>query len=181
MSIKGKLTKAAVDATLVRVYRENLEPGWAHGYVEVIGKHWFALNLVDDGVRFNGFNCFRIADVSKVVVPDPHADFLASALKKRGEKRPRFKALDLSSLASLIRAAAKKFPLLTVHLEVEQADVCYIGRVVEVGDDHVILRDVAPDGKWRTKPDSYALSDITRVDFGGAYEQALYLVAGEPK
>ena len=179
MSTRTKLIKAANDGTLVRVYRDHKEPGWAHGYVEGVGKDWFALSLVDDGARFDGFNCIRVKDISKIV-PDPHANFLEAAMKKRGEKRRRFKSLDVSSLQSLMRTAMTKYPLLTVHLESDQDNVCYIGRVVTVAGDQVTMREVTPDGTWEPKNSCYEFSAITRVDFGGAYEQALYLVSGAP-
>lgn len=137
MSHRVKLTKAVSNGSLVRVYREGVEPGWADGYVEVVGRDWFALSLVGEGVHFNGFNCFRVKDVSKVSAPAPHADFIEAALKKRGEKRKRFKSLDATSLPSLMRTAMKKYPLLTVYLDADQEDCCYIGRVLTVGDIQV--------------------------------------------
>ena len=38
--------------------------------------------------------------------------------------------------------------------------------------------EINPDATWDEKPNEYKLSEITRVDFGGDYEKALYLVGG---
>jgi hypothetical protein len=177
-AIRSKIVDAFSIGTIVRVYRETLEDGWAHGYVEAVGKDFFALSLIDDGIRFDGYNCFRFKDITKCVAPDPHADFLVSALKLRHDKRPKFKALDVSSLSALVKSAAKRFPLLTLHLEKNEDQVCFIGRLLNVSDEEISILQVTPAGKWEAEPQCYDLATITRVDFGGAYQQALFLVAG---
>lgn len=178
---KSKLIDAFEDDTIVRVYRANLEDGWADGYVEGIGKDFFVLGLIDKSIRFDGYNCFRLRDVTKCVSPAPHANFLQTALKKQKLKRPDFKAWELSSLSTLLESAAKRFPLLTIHLESDEAQVCYIGKLQTVSADQMTLLEVTPDGKWEARPRHYDLSHVTRVDFGSAYEEALSLVAGRSK
>jgi hypothetical protein len=66
----------------------------------------------------------------------------------------------------------------TIHREKVDPDVCAIGRVVEVKDGRVSLLEINPDATWNAKPKDYQLRDITRVDFGGEYEEALQLVGG---
>jgi len=45
----------------------------------------------------------------------------------------------------------------------------------------VSLLEIGPDAVWDDKPETYRLSEITRVDFGGDYEGALHLVGGSPR
>ena len=49
-----------------------------------------------------------------------------------------------------------------------------------MGGDLVTLRLVTPAGKWDEEFEDYRLDDLTRIGFGQDYEEALYLVAGEP-
>jgi len=51
---------------------------------------------------------------------------------------------------------------------------------VDVQPHRVVLREIDPDGEYCCDDDSYALREITRVDFGGSYEDALWLVGGDP-
>jgi hypothetical protein len=177
-AIRSKIVDANGTGTIVRVYRETLEDGWADGYIQAVGKDYFALSLIDKGIRFDGYNCFRFKDITKFVSPAPYAEFVEAVLKLRHDKRPKFKALDVSSLSSLVKSVAKRFPLLTLHLENDDDGACYIGRLLSVSDDEISILQVTPAGKWEANPQRYELSTITRVDFGGAYEQALFLVAG---
>ena len=179
-SAKTKLTAAANDGEIVGVFRGSLEEGHLHGYVAAVGAAFFALQVIDDSIRFNGISCIRFTDVTKVVAPDPYAGFLIKALKARGEKRGKIKSIDLSSTHALVATAAKHYPLVTIHLEKAQPDVCYIGKILSVTDSKLTLLHVSPGAKWESSPEHYSLAEITRIDFGGAYEEALYLVAGEP-
>jgi hypothetical protein len=156
------------------------EPGATHGYVLDIGPRFFLLGFVDDNIKFNGFQCLRLSDVRRLRVPDPYADFIVAALRKRGEiisKKPR---VILNSLPELLRSANRLFPLLTIQRERAKPGTCEIGRVVGITKSHVSLLEIGPDAIWEEKPTEIALRDVTRVDFGGAYEDALHLVGGNP-
>ena len=84
------------------------------------------------------------------------------------------------SLKELLLSASRLFPVVTIHIEKVDPDVCYIGRIVDLNKDHVALLEIGPDACWDKKPTSYRLREITRVDFGGQYEEALHLVGGGP-
>jgi hypothetical protein len=44
----------------------------------------------------------------------------------------------------------------------------------------VSLLEIGPDAKWDDSPEEYPVAEITRVSFGGEYENALHLVGGDP-
>jgi hypothetical protein len=56
--------------------------------------------------------------------------------------------------------------------------MCSIGRVVDLGSNRVTLLEIGPDASWDDTLQTYGLSEITRVDFGGDYENALQLIGG---
>lgn len=174
----SRLTDAMNQRTLVRMTR-RFEDSRIHGYVLAVGPKFFLLALVSDRIRFDGFECFRISDVLSVK-PDPYAAFKDAALKKRGERMPEKPPLDLDSKETLLRSASRAFPLVTIHIEKVDPDVCYIGRVVDISRGKVSLLEIAPGAVWDDKPAEYRLKDITRVNFGGDYEDALHIVGGDP-
>jgi hypothetical protein len=175
-SIRWTIRAALAQDHLLRIYRAEIENGWSTGYVVGIGPVFFALQLVDNACRFDGYLCLRYADVTGCET-DPHADFITKALAARGLTRSDAPAIDLSSLETLLHSAGAAFPLVTIHIEDVDEEVCYIGRVAKVTAKQLILHEVDPDGSWETSPSHYNLGDVTRVDFGGAYEEALWLIA----
>ena len=129
--------------------------------------------------RFDGFSCFRIADVTTLRL-DPYAAFTEAALKKLGEPTPKKPRVSVASIEELLLSASKLFPLLTIHRERVDPDVCWIGKIEDIQQGQVSLLEINPAAKWDRKPTSYKLDEITTVAFGGEYERALHLVGGNP-
>jgi len=175
---KYRLADAMRERSLVRFLR-RFEKSSIHGYVLDIGPKFFLLALVSDRIWLDGFECFRIGDV-RGVRPDPYAAFLEAAMKKRGERRPPKPRVSVENIEELLSSAGRAFPLVTIHREEVRADVCHIGRVVDLARGRVSLLEIGPDAIWDTTPTEYRLSEITRVNFGGDYEGALHIVGGAP-
>ncbi|MES2951698.1 MAG: hypothetical protein V4858_24485 [Pseudomonadota bacterium] len=171
------LVTAMDEGQLVRIIR-RFEDSPVRGYVAAVGPTFFLLTLVSDRLRFDGFECFRMADVRSVRA-DPYAGFAEAALKKRGLRRPRKPKIDLDSVETILLTAAKVFPLVTIHLEKKDPDVCYIGSVRGVERGKVFLLGINPHAEWDSEPDKFRFSKITRISFGGDYEDALHAVGGD--
>ncbi len=135
--------------------------------------------LVSDRIWFDGFECFRISDVSKVIA-DPYTRFAESALRKRCERLPKKPRVSVASVEELLLTAGRTFPLVTIHREQVDPGVCWIGRILEVKQGHVSLLEINPEAMWYEKPSTYRLKEITRVNFGADYENALHLVGRNP-
>jgi hypothetical protein len=170
--------EAMRERCLVRFSR-RFEQSKCHGYVLDVGSKFFLFGLVTDRIWLDGFECFRINDVSNLK-PDPHAEFVEAALKKRGERTWKKPRVNVQSIGELIRTAGRAFPLATIHREQIDPNVCWIGHVVDVQARYVSLLEINPAAIWDKKPNKYRLGQITRVSFGGDYEKALYLVGGDP-
>jgi hypothetical protein len=135
--------------------------------------------ILSDRIWFDGFECFRINDIRNAK-PDPYEAFAEAALKKRGERRPRKPRVSVASIGELLESASQAFPLLTIHREQIDPSVCWIGRVLGVDSGRVLLLEIGPDATWDDTSTEYKLNQITRVNFGGDYENALHLVGGGP-
>ena len=83
-------------------------------------------------------------------------------------------------MAGLIRTEADVAPLVTLHTEVVDPTVCFIGRPARLTHRSVRLLEITPQGEWHDRPTKWVFSDVTRVGFGGRYEDALALVGGPP-
>ena len=160
-------------------FTRRFEPGHVMGYVAGVGKGIALLAYVDQTIRFDGFQVFRSRDLRRLR-PAPTAGFVETALRLRGDQRPALPRLHLDGFGEVIRSAGRHFPLVTIHREGVDSGVCHIGKVVDVDARRVTLLEIQPDATWDTDPESYLLGEITRVDFGGGYEDALFAVGGAP-
>jgi len=176
----SQLAEALSKAIVVKFWNPY-DPGSTQGYVLDIGSRFFLLGLIDGNIMFNGFQCLLISDVKRLKVPDPYVDFIVAALHKRGQCIASKPNIDLSSLPALLKSADRLFPLITIFRERVKPDTCIIGNVIDLSESHLLFHEIGPDAVWEEKPSKIRLSDITRVDFGGGYEEALHLVGGNPK
>src|SRR3972149_3088333 len=170
------LHEAREKRALVRIYRSNIERGWITGWVDAVGL-FVVVRVLDDGVRQNGFICVRVNDVTDFRLPDPEAGFLERVLTARHVQLPDPLHINPDSAGSLISGAKKLFPVVTLHFETFRDTVCYVGEPVAITEDQVQLKEISTNGQWDDDIQWYNLAAVSRVDFGGAYEEALHLSA----
>jgi len=163
---------------IVKFFRPFDDGGSTQGYVLDIGPEFFLLLLIGEEMRFNGFQCLRLQDVRKLQVPAKYAAFIESALRLRGECVEKKPMVRVGNIKEILETANKAFPIITIHREKVAPDICHIGQILDMDEKYVSLLEIGPDAVWDQKPESYRLREITRVDFGGAYEEALILVGG---
>lgn len=174
--LQADLAAAMAGRSLVRITRK-VEPRAADGYIVNASEQWLLLLLVGDAVTYSGFQAFRLQDVESLETPSPRAVFFEAVLRKRGLRRPRAPRLNLSSAQELVLSAGSIFPLVTIHRERADPLACHIGKVISASSASVSLLEVTPDATWAEAPATYRLAQVTRVDVGGPYEEALALVA----
>lgn len=80
----------------------------------------------------------------------------------------------------MVTSAAAAAPLLSVFVEFDRPDICWIGSVTSLDAKKLRLLEVDTQAEWKRTPRSIDPADVTRVDIGGSYEEALTLVAGSP-
>ena len=175
---RSQLSEALRKGHLIRFSR-RFETSTVRGYVLDVGPRFFLLSLVSDRLWFDGFECFRVTDVSDIR-RDPYATFAEEALRKRTERKPRKPRVSVATIERLVVSANRAFPLVTIHREAVDAEVCWIGRVVGIDRGRISLLEISPEATWEEKPGEHRLSEITRVSFGGDYENALHIVGGSP-
>ncbi|MEM9177758.1 MAG: hypothetical protein AAGC67_21315 [Myxococcota bacterium] len=172
------LEEALAEARVVSIDREGFEEVGELGYVVAVGESLFVLLQVSDAMRFNGFSVLRTSDVSDIEIPHAHADFVESALRLRDESVAEPPPIDLASMKTAIRSAGRVGEIVTLHTETTEPGLCKIGRIRTVDDAVASLVALDPDAEWDDEVTTVAVDEVTRVDVGGAYEEALLLVGG---
>ncbi len=177
--MREALEEAQAEARIVALDREIFDHEDEIGYVVGMGPSHFMLLRISDGIQFDGFSIFRIDDVSQVEVPHEHEAFVEGALRLRGENVEAPPEIDLTDTASVLRSAGRLFGVVALHTEERDAEVCQIGHIQSVSEDSFSLVEIDPDADWAEESLTLAVSDVTRVDVGGGYEEALLLVGGQ--
>ena len=176
--MRERLEEAMGDGRVVSLDRSAFEHDDEIGYVVAMGEELFLFLRVSDSIHFDGASVLRIADVSDVDVPHEHEEFVESALRMRGEAVDEPPEIDLTNWSTAVRSAGRLHEVVTLHAEEEDAGICQIGHIRSVSEDEIALVEIDPDADWYEEPSTIQIQDLTRIDVGGSYEEALVLVGG---
>jgi hypothetical protein len=135
-----------------------------------------------DTIVLDGYVAVRLTDVVEVEDRGGPESFVGRALAIRGEwpPTPPPGTVPLDDVGPLLAAAAERSPLVTIHVERRYPEFCYIGRPIRIGRRVLRLHEILPDAEWEEDIRRYRLDDVTRIDWGGGYEEALHAVGGPP-
>ncbi|RAO74499.1 hypothetical protein [Dyella jiangningensis] len=178
---RAQLREAQQKHQLVRLWRGELEHGSFCGYVGGVGREFFLLWVVGDGITYDGMYVMRHRDVSELEAPDKHAPFMEKALvlKHLMPRTPR--GFPLDDIRSVIQAAAAQAPVIGVHVDSEdESEVCYIGRLVGVEEDGFNMQEISPDAEWLREPSFFSWDEVSTVSIEDGYAMSLLAVAGSP-
>ncbi|WP_438463887.1 hypothetical protein [Marinomonas sp. PE14-40] len=172
-----ELEKAQTRNNLVRIFREELDgpDNWSDGFIIDANEDMVLLQLVDDSIRLNGYQILFLEDISDFVHPAPFNDFQKKVLELR-EEETQNPEIELGDLSQVLLDISEDFGLVTLHREELESDSCEIGRVIKADEVSFELEEIGSDARWFDETYEYDLYDITRIEFGGAYEEALLLV-----
>lgn len=162
---------------IVEVHRAIADVGSLEGVVVGVGRRWVLVAELDD-VRVHGFVAVRRHDVTRVRAAGGQA-FQRRYLEMTEAWPLPSPAVDvdLDSTRGLVTSLAAAYPLLTVCVEYDDPDVCFIGAVAKAGKKWLQIDEVTTTARWRGRS-RYRYEHISRIDVGGHYETALYAVAG---
>jgi len=151
------------------------------GFVVDISDSLILLQRCDwDTFRLNGYSVIRIDDIESYRCFDKKRWWQFRAVQHFKLKPKAPAGVSVSSLPALLESAAKIFPLLTIHREKNNSEVCYIGKLTEVSRKTFTIEDLNCNAEW-TGSRQFKFADVTLVDFGGGYENALAVTAPKQK
>lgn len=152
--------------------KERLE-----GYVVDMTDLFLMLHVIDPNyISLNGYIVLRSDDIRRYRVRDDKNFFLNRAFKLKNIHPIPKPEIDLSSFPSLLASANRAYPLINIQRETMDPDICFIGKIEKMSNKTVTLKEIDPAARWE-RIRRYRLEDITRIEFGGGYEESLALVA----
>ena len=67
--------------------------------------------------------------------------------------------------------------MIGVHVDSEdEAEVCYIGRLLEVDDDGFGLQEISPDAEWLREVSQFTWDEVSTLSMHDPYASALLAV-----
>ena len=174
-SVLARLERARDEQLYVSVRRWIPNSERVDGFVLALGAKWVALASLD-GVRLDGWCLLRLKDIQGVFID---SDSLATkVLQARDQWPPPAVDVSLGDATMALRSATEIAPLISIYVELDRPDILWLGSVTAIDRDRVQFLEVDNLAEWQRKPRIIDLEDVTRIEFGGFYEEGLALVAG---
>ncbi|HET8555329.1 MAG TPA: hypothetical protein VFL78_10920 [Rhodanobacteraceae bacterium] len=176
---RARLRQAQQQHELVRVWRGELEHGSFCGYVAGVGREFFLLRVIGDGLTDEGLYAMRHRDVTELEAPEAHHHFIEQALAIKHIVPHLPTAFPLDAVNDVVAAAAQRVPVMGVHVDSEEdAEVCYIGRLVDSDAEGFQLQEIDLDARWLDEPSFFAWDEVSTLSMHDPYAQSLLAVAG---
>lgn len=175
------LREAFETRQLVRLWREELEFGSYCGYIGAMGQVFLAMWVLGDNLGYDGIHILRQRDVTDIELPDKHHAFLEQAIALGGFKPEVPGGLQLDEVRAMVASVAALAPVFSVRVDndnPDEADVCYVGRLVAEEDDGFLLQEITPEAHWLREPSFFAWDEVSSLCFDDPYASILARVAG---
>ena len=169
------LTAAMVGGDLIRYQTRTDGDVWEFGHVFGLNKRFLLLQRVSKDVFLDGYTVLPRCEIRQA---DSASDFLLErALPLFGYRPAPPNEIQLDDWRSLVASVDVHFPLASVETGRIEAGCLFIGRVAKIKNRSFLLREISVRAVWDKSPMKHRFRDITRVNFGGRYEAALWRVA----
>lgn len=174
------MQRACEDTEIVRIWRTyDGDPEiWIDGRIVAENGEFVCVQVIDDRIQFDGYLLFLIDDITTIQVPGEHSEFYAEALRLRGETVESIPEIDMRSFRRALESLIQIDPLVAIHRESVVPGASQIGRVLLFRENDLVLQEINPDAEWDDTPAIYRYDEITLLEFGTGYHEALALVGG---
>ena len=166
----AEFMNALEENKLVVVYRKKVDGYRLDGYVIGLSNTWVLLHLIDGNVVVpNGYKAIRLAHVSQIKVDE---GFVDGYLRLRGMRSESLPWIRLNDLSSLLFSVSENYPLFMIETECKEPGIGFVGRIEKLTKRNIWLEKIKSTTEW-IGVEKFKLKDITCVDFGDGYVEAL--------
>ncbi|HEU4697630.1 MAG TPA: hypothetical protein VFS40_00465 [Gemmatimonadales bacterium] len=176
-----EIERALATHELVRVEREEIDAEPVTGFVLDHGPELLLLHRLDD-FDLAGYALLRLEDLTAVQADDVE-EFTLRVLRDEGQLPyvgPPDPPVPTTSWGDAFRALEAARKIVIVESEDYEQEEFYIGRIVRVQDDAVVLHHFDAIGTWDEEPTAIRFADVTRVRFDERYTTVFEPYVGEP-
>jgi hypothetical protein len=120
----------------------------------------------------DGYCAMRTRDIQRRRWLNRPTSWQETALRVKKIKPVSLPFVSADSFCDLLISISDAFSLITIHTELRDEGVCYVGRVKKLTDRYLVIFNLDTKAAWKGAR-RFRWADITRVDFGDGYAEAL--------
>ena len=177
MSVYEKtLNQLKVSCQLIDIYRDDLQADSLTGFITDLNSDFIYLSIFDDSGLCVGISIIRTSDITRVSWEGNERNAIQQLIDKK-ESKPLKPSIDLDNISSVIKSTQKEFGYSTFHVEEIDPDICFIGDVIEMDDEHLQMNNYGTMSGRDNNIILLRISDITRIEAEASYEKDIAYLA----
>ena len=169
--LQTRLAALTRDGALVEIDRDNLDSETLVGRVLHQTPYVVVLEKVDDAYRFDGVAAVRPSDITRL--RSGGRELAAGGAAQPSAQTKPFQQSSLVELTAMMTELEQRYGYVTLHAERPGRRTSFVGQVLELDDDYILMKTYAPLSRMDRKELLIRSDEITRVEAGGAYEATL--------
>lgn len=147
------------------------------GYLRDFNQNWLLLDLVNtENGKNNGISIIQINEVTRVRWNSQKIRSY-KILAENSYSAPVSLEIDIENIETILKTVQYAYGHVNIMFDDIASDKCFIGKVVEMDDDCVILDEFPTHSSSGISQCLFKVSEITRVDAGADYEKGVSLCA----
>ena len=167
------LSQIQNEGSLIDLRRESVDDRFLRGFVAATSADFVVFSLVGEQCHFDGACVLRMEDVTFLRRDTEVLSAWSRVLQESPSSPASVKHVDLSSWESVVRSVAGHEKVVSFHRERVDETSCYIGTNVKIDGDCLRADRISVEGRIDGQF-TLRTGDLSTVDFGGGYEQALW-------
>jgi len=148
-----------------------------HGFIVAESESLVVLHRVSDRFDLDGYCAFRREDIGSISKSFEKLDLLQRAIELKQQEPVVPAHIDATSMRSLMESAQAAFGVLVIDREKIRPDEVEVGVIRMASEETYALRWLSTNAAWDNDDRLFRYRDVTRLEFGAAYEQTLLAVA----
>ncbi len=142
------------------------------GFIRNFNENFILLEHYSDDGLYNGVIIFRRQDVTRIRW-DNNEIKSAYKIAIRKNKIKEIESIDIASIESIIKSVDNAFGYVSLQIQEINSDWTIIGQVQEMDNDTIVIKEFGTMSTLDRGMLMISISDVTRVDAGGLYENNL--------
>jgi len=170
--VSRRLGESLSDRRIVTAVRDGFDITMTDGFVIRLTDDWVVMHALGDGVYLDDIVILRLNDVSRVWFRDDDA-YHHRAIDGLGEQVATFDCDASISTSDLLRAASARADIFAVRFEGLAEEPLSIGCLCALRKKAFDMHYLGRDGVWANEIERWKYHDVTRMEVGGRYLEAL--------
>lgn len=170
--IDRRLAASMTDGRIVTVVRDAFELMLTDGFVLDASSDWIVLHRLADGAHLDDVVMVRRKDVSRVWFRDDDA-YHHRAITGLGVEVASYDGAGRETTKDLLEAPTANGTIVALHMEGLVGEPLVVGRILKMRTKSLDFHYVGRDGRWAKDTERWRYRDITRIELGGRYLDAL--------